>query len=162
MIDPVIAIMAIIGIGGGFAGLWWGWLVGETEADMRRVACEFRSLSAMIDRGTASFQALAAGMRAFSISAAEFGDALTDAQDLYRYGIKPPWAGGRSRIGERSHRRLMAVGIDDGWRPSLDPSRSPKEGGAGGLVADLPADAVGVDAPSDVPGPGTTPPHTKE
>lgn len=37
--DPVIAIMAILGIGGGFAGLWWGWLVGETEASCRRALC---------------------------------------------------------------------------------------------------------------------------
>lgn len=160
--DPVIAIMAILGIGGGFAGLWWGWLAGEVEADMRRVACEFRSLSAMIDRGTVAFQNLSGVVFALSISAAEFGDALTDAQDLYRYGIKPPWAGGPSRIGERSHRRLLAVGIDDGWRPSLDPDGGSKVGHSGQLPVDLPADAEKVDSPSDVPGPGTTPPHTEE
>ncbi len=177
--DPIIALMAVLGIGGGFAGLWWGWLAGEAEADMRRVSCEFRSLSEMMDRGTVGFQKLAEGMFALSISSAEFGDAMDRAANLYFWGMsgppkrpatpefeqmlaRSPWAGGRTRIGERSHRRLMAVGIDDGWRPSLDPSRSPKEGGAGGLVADLPADAVGVDAPSDVPGPGTTPPHTEE
>ena len=44
----------------------------------------------------------------------------------------------------------------------LDPKCSPGEGGSGGLAADLPADGVSVDAPSDVPGPGTAPPEAKK
>ena len=74
----------------------------------------------------------------------------------------PPWAGGRTRLGERSHRRLLAVGIDDGFRPSLDPESSSSEGGSSGLAVDLPADAVEIDAPSDVPGPGAAPPETEK
>jgi hypothetical protein len=176
--DPIIALMAILGIGGGFAGLWWGWLAGEVEADMRRVACEFRSLSEMIDRGTVGFQKFAEGMLALSISSAEFGDTMDRAANLYFWGMsgppkrpatpefeqmlaRSPWAGGRTRIGERSHRRLLAVGIDDGWRPSLDPDGGSEERHPSQLPVDLPADAEKIDAPSDVPGPGAAPPETK-
>jgi hypothetical protein len=165
--DPIIAIMAILGIGGGFAGLWWGWLAGEVEADMRRVACEFRSLSEMIDRGTAGFKELARSVDAMMISAMQFNVAMAETtlrepwRDRFAWDDPAPWAGGRSRIGERSHRRLLAVGIDDGWRPSLDPDGGSKEGHAGELPVDLPADAEKIDAPSDVPGPGAAPPETK-
>lgn len=165
--DPIIAIMAILGIGGGFAGLWWGWLAGEVEADIRRVACEFRLLSAMIDRSTVGFEELARSIDAMMISSMQFTVAMEAAKprepwrDRFAWDDPPPWAYGRSRIGERSHRRLLAVGIDDGWRPSLDPDGGSKEGHSGQLPVDLPTDAEKVDPPSDVPGPGTAPPETK-
>lgn len=165
--DPIIALMAVLGIGGGFAGLWWGWLAGEVEADMRRVACEFRSLSAMIDRGTVGFKELARSIDAMMISVMQFNVEMEAAKprkpwrDRFQWDDPAPWAGGRTRIGERNHRRLLAVGIDDGWRPSLDPDGGSKEGHSSELPVDLPADAEKIDPPSDMPGPGTAPPETK-
>lgn len=200
MIDPIIAIMAIIGIGGGFAVLWWGWLVGETEASMRRALCNLGpslrlmaeyskklGISAEEARKTLiEFSALIVG--AWTVDrlklSAEIGELAPGSVRLpvyeskflppgtmmgvprtFEYGLPPPWSRGRERIGEYNHRKLLACGIDDGidYRGGLlDPSGGPQEGGAGGLPSDLPADAVEVDPPCDVPGPGTAPPHTEE
>lgn len=40
-IDPVVAVMVLLGIGGGFVGLCWGWLVGEQESFFRRFNCNY-------------------------------------------------------------------------------------------------------------------------
>ena len=173
MIDPIIAIMAIIGIGGGFAGLWWGWLVGEREADHRRFAFQLRGISSALEATGIGFKKMLAEFEALTVSAMQFTTAMEAAKpkrepwrDRFHWmDDPPPWSRGRERIGEYNHRKLLAYGIDDGidYRGGLlDPSGGPQEGGAGGLPADVPADAVGVDPPGDVPGPGTAPPHTEE
>jgi hypothetical protein len=127
--DPIIALMAILGIGGGFAGLWWGWLAGEVEADMRRVACEFRSLSEMIDRGTVGFKELARSVDAMMISAMQFNVAMAETYSAGAVAgqvrVGRPCAVGRRSVEDRraqpsptprrwDRRRLAAV-TRSGW-----------------------------------------------
>ena len=149
--DPIIAIMAIIGIGGGFAGLWWGWLEGEKEAHMRRVSFSLSGLTRSMNQFTFSTEELRRSFEAASKAVGLFGVRLASLKPMEPWRDRFHWY----ESAWYGHSPLRIGGL-------LDSSRRPQEGGAGGLPADVPADAVEVDPPCDVPGPGTAPPHTEE
>lgn len=149
--DPIIAIMVILGIGGGFAGLWWGWREGEREAHGKRLSFALAGLTRSMNQFTFSVEELRRSFEAVSRAVLALGVSMAS--------LKPrePW---RDRFHWREsawygHYPLRLGGL-------LDPSRSSQKGGAGRLAGDLPADAVQVDPPGDVPGPGTAPPETEK
>lgn len=70
--------MAILGIGGGFAGLWWGWREGEREAQTKRLSLALAYLTRSMSQYTISMEEMRKSFEAASKAIAMFGVSMSD------------------------------------------------------------------------------------